>query len=82
MGTKEWRGERAQTAMGGTASIGSQDDDMSEDSNMQETLKINLKPKRVVAPKNLGATGFFDVLTPKIDLFDGLDSYIHEKFQK
>ena len=30
VGTKVWRGERAQTAMGGTASIGSQDDDMSE----------------------------------------------------
>ena len=37
--------------MGGTASIGSQDDDMSEESKMQETLKINFKPKRVVPLK-------------------------------
>ena len=78
VGTKEWRGERAQTAQEGTVSIGNDDDDdLSEESNMQEALKINLKPKRVVAPMNLGATGFFEVLTPKIDLFDGLDSYIN-----
>jgi len=30
----------------------------------------------------LGATGFFDVLNPKLDLFDGLDSYINARFQK
>lgn len=78
VGTKEWRGERAQTAQEGTGSIvNDEDDDISDESNMQEAFKINLKPKRVVAPKNLGATGFFEVLTPKIDLFDGLDSYIN-----
>ena len=36
----------------------------------------------MVAPKNLGATGFFDVLNPSIDLFDGLDNYINAKFHQ
>jgi hypothetical protein len=50
---------------------------------LDESLRINLKPNKiVVAPINLGATGFFDVLTPKIDLFDGLDNYINEKLKK
>jgi hypothetical protein len=38
--------------------------------------------KTRVTPKNIGATGFFDVLNPKMDLFDGLDTYINARFHK
>jgi hypothetical protein len=43
-------------------------------------MNLSQKPQAKVGPKNIGPNGFFDVLNPKIDIYDGLDTYLNARF--